>query len=135
MAAMASTGEPCGIVTEAEMTLASVEGMKRKPGRPDSSIPTVTIITATPTDAVTYRHRSAELEQPAVDAMREARQAVREDQLEAPPWSRTDALRDVRQVGRQDVQRLAQGEQQVRDDHQRNHREHLARPRARTAAD
>ena len=41
------------------MTLASIEGMKRKPGRPASTIPMVTTITPTPTDAVTYRHRSA----------------------------------------------------------------------------
>ena len=40
------------MVTEAEMTFASIEGMKRKPGRPDSTIPMVTIITPTPTDAV-----------------------------------------------------------------------------------
>ena len=52
-AAVASTGAPCGIVTEAEITLASIDGMKRKPGRPDSTIPMVTIITPTPTDAVT----------------------------------------------------------------------------------
>ena len=48
------TGVLCGMVTEAEMTLASIDGMKRKAGRPDSTIPMVT-----PTDAVTYRHRSA----------------------------------------------------------------------------
>ena len=41
------------------MTLASIEGMKRKPGSPDSTIPMVTIITPNPTDAVTYRHRRA----------------------------------------------------------------------------
>ena len=41
------------MVTAAEITLASVEGMKRKPGRPDSTIEIVTIITPTPTAAVT----------------------------------------------------------------------------------
>ena len=49
---VASTGDPCGIVIEAEMTSVSRAGTKRKPGRPESTRPTVTIMTPTPTEAV-----------------------------------------------------------------------------------
>ena len=56
---VASTGVPCGIVTEAEMTSASIDGMKRKAGRPDSTRPPVRIIVLMPTEAVTYRQRRA----------------------------------------------------------------------------
>ena len=47
-----ATGVPCGIVTDAEMTSASMLGMKRKGGRPESTSPMVTIMMPTPIDAV-----------------------------------------------------------------------------------
>ena len=66
------------------------------------------------------------VEHGAVDALHEALQAVREPGLEAAPRPPAGAPRDVREVRRQDVQRLEQREQQARDDDERNDPQHLA---------
>ena len=50
--AVASTGAPCGIVTDAEITSASIDGMMRNAGRPGTTRPSVSIMVPTPIDVV-----------------------------------------------------------------------------------
>ena len=54
-----STGVPCGMVTDAAMTSASMEGKKWKLIHPPRTMPPVRIRVESPTAAVTYRQRSA----------------------------------------------------------------------------
>ena len=67
-----STGDPCGIVIEAEMTSASSAGTKRKPGRPDNTKPTGHDHDADADRGGQVAPAEGGVERWAVDALREA---------------------------------------------------------------